>query len=236
MRIINTPNALICFSEFNDGDLSFYRFSNEKSNEIWQNLPVVIKNALPSPTWVNQIHSNIILTSDGKIKNKLGDADGIITNVPNNPIGVFTADCTPIILFGNNFVCAVHSGWKGCQKNIASEAVKELKNKYNVSPQNISAIIGPCINQCCLELGKEVYNDFVNTDIYYKQFFALLDKPHLDMRGLIRFQLIKSGIKDYSIMDIDLCTYCSENAFYSYRRQKQRNGSMFSFAMLKNTK
>ncbi len=95
-------------------------------------------------------------------------------------------------------------------------------------------IIGPCINQCCLELGEEVYEEFIKENKEYEKFFVRRNKPHLDMRGLIRYQLINAGVYDEQIMDINECTYCNVGGYFSYRRQKQRNGTMFSFVSLKN--
>ena len=233
MRTISTPFANIAFSEFIDGDLSFYNQTEEEYVSNWKRLEIVKQSDLPLPCWVNQIHGKEIVVSDGNAKNKLANADGIITKVPNNPIGIFTADCTPIILFGSNFAAAVHSGWRGTKQNIASSAVNKLKSEFGVHPNEIMAVIGPCINQCCLELGEEVYVEFIAENKEYEKFFVRREKPHLDMRGLIRYQLVNAGVNDALIMDINECTYCNVGGYFSYRRQKQRNGTMFSFVVLK---
>jgi polyphenol oxidase len=84
-------------------------------------------------------------------------------------------------------------------------------------------------------MGNEVFEEFLAADSLYARFFIKKEnKWHLNLRKLNRYQLCEAGVIDSSISDLDYCTYCEEDNFYSFRRQKKRNGSMFSFIVLKN--
>ena len=58
------------------------------------------------------------------------------------------------------------------------------------------------------------------------------EKIFVDLKGIIREQLLSRGIKEGSIEDNKACTYCSEN-FFSFRRDKT-NETMVAAIGLKN--
>ena len=83
--------------------------------------------------YLKQIHSDKILIhkSNGKsIKDEEGDA--IITNEKNVIIGVFTADCVPIILIDeeNGVIAAIHSGWRGTFESITLKTIELIFYHY----------------------------------------------------------------------------------------------------------
>jgi hypothetical protein len=51
------------------------------------------------------------------------EADGLITNTPNLPLVVFTADCIPILLYDpeKRAIGAVHAGWRGTALGIVQK-------------------------------------------------------------------------------------------------------------------
>ena len=53
------------------------------------------------------------------------DTDGLICNIPGISLVVFSADCTPILLYDKktDTVAAVHSGWRGTVKEISAKCV-----------------------------------------------------------------------------------------------------------------
>ena len=97
------------------------------------------------------------------------DGDGIVTKEKNVAIGVFTADCVPIVLVDtkNKIIDALHSGWKGTLNNIASQGVKVMKETYGADENYIKAFIGPHNKSCCYEVSEELIDTF-KTVIYLK--------------------------------------------------------------------
>ena len=94
--------------------------SSDNKKDVSKNLRIVekkIKSNSNKIILLDQIHSSKYYYIDKKSKynNKRFEGDALITNKPNTPIGVLTADCAPILLFDkkNKIVAVIHAGWKG---------------------------------------------------------------------------------------------------------------------------
>lgn len=232
MQVIKGANSLACFSDAQDGDLSLYLLSDEKAAELWDSLPVVKEYELSRPVYVNQIHGDeIFVVSTNESEFCSGKADSVISSIPDLPIGVFSADCVPVLFWHPSAVAATHAGWRSTYLDISGKTVEKLASEFNISPAEINVAIGPCINFCCFELGDEVYEQFIAMDSNYAKFFERRKKWHLDIASLNRYQLIRSGIKEDKIEISGKCTFCEKDEYFSFRRQKRRNGSMFSFVV-----
>ena len=174
---------------------------------------------------MNQIHSNEVIMINDKNFVKKFEADGIITQDKDISIAVLTADCCPIFLFDEeaSFISCLHAGWKGCYVNIIENALKKIKLIQPIT-KKINAIIGPCLNKINFEVNKDLKEKIIKEEFMYKNFF--IDKEQnnkylFDMRGLIKFQLLKNGIKN--VENIDLDTYSNEELFFSHRRSSHND-------------
>ncbi|PKL44706.1 MAG: peptidoglycan editing factor PgeF [Candidatus Riflebacteria bacterium HGW-Riflebacteria-1] len=235
MKIFEDGTILLGFSDSGDGDLSFYNQDSARAERAWKSLDTVRKNALTLPAWAIQVHGNRVLPVKKFSKDLLSEqADALITSLKDQPVGVFSADCLPVIIYNERVCAAVHAGWRSTRQNIVAETVKAFSEHYSENAASLKAYIGPCIGQCCLEMGDEVYEEFVGENSDYAAFFVRRQKWHLDMRALNRFQLVRSGVANENISDLASCTFCHADEYYSFRRQRQRNGSMFSFVVNRN--
>src|SRR3972149_3120962 len=63
------------------------------------------------------------------------EADAIITNIKNLPIGVFTADCLPIVLadIRGRVVGIIHAGRVGTSLEITKKTVGKIKENFGIS-------------------------------------------------------------------------------------------------------
>ena len=133
-----------------------------------------IKSNVKKIFLLNQIHSNKFYYIDKKSKpiNRKFKGDALITNKPNTPIGVLTADCAPILIFDNKkkMIAAIHAGWKGAHKEIIKKVVKFMLKK-GCSIENITAVIGPCISLKNYEVKQDFIKKFITKDIKTKIFF-----------------------------------------------------------------
>ncbi|HEX9026728.1 MAG TPA: peptidoglycan editing factor PgeF [Clostridium sp.] len=185
--------------------------------------------------YLKQIHSDKILkyTCNGKnIKDEEGDA--IITNEKNVIIGVFTADCVPVILIDEEkgVIAAIHSGWKGTFESITLKTIEKMKSEFNINEVDIKAYIGPHIKKCCYEVSEELKLKFIEKKTTMSE-DELFNKNNLDLEACIISDLKKAGVKDYNINSLNLCTYCSEDIkLHSYRKSQGSYGRMFSSIML----
>ena len=184
---------------------------------------------LQSIGYLNQIHSDIIFNFDGNIK----DGDALITDKNKTAIGVFTADCVPVILVDSRqgAIAAVHSGWKGTKALIVSKTIESLQENYGTKPVDIRVYIGPHIGGCCYEVSRELIDEFTSEDIYSN--IKINNGNKLDLENCIFAQLINKGIKKENVFTTNICTACNKQyELYSYRNSKNKQGRMFSFVYL----
>ncbi|MGL4655136.1 MAG: polyphenol oxidase family protein [Sarcina sp.] len=177
--------------------------------------------------YTNQIHSDIIINLDNE-DSKEKEADALILSRENEIVGVFTADCVPVILYDEekNVISAVHSGWKGTIADISKKVAIEMQKVYGCN--NLKVIIGPCVGQCCYEVSEELATKFKE-----KYGDEVASGRMLNLKYAIRKQL-EGIIKEESIKDLDICTNCnSEYELHSYRKNTEEAGRLFSFAFIK---
>ncbi len=160
--------------------------------------------------WLSQIHSGIVHLADVHFENgRKGDA--LICRTPGILLGVFTADCVPVLLRGDQEIGVIHAGWRGFTEDIFDR----FFNQWQTRPGRISALIGPCICTNCYEVGPEVADRFhvaERTNMSEKN-------PHLNLRLAARNRLMDSGIPAAHIQDDPRCTACCPQ-LYSYRQNK----------------
>ena len=235
MKIFENKESIAVFSDRIDGDLGFYNYSDDIIKEKWERLTANLPEKPTLPLYVNQVHKdNIVqIAKNQPFPSLRTNADALITDISKTAIGVYTADCCPVLISGKRVVSATHAGWKSTLKNIGYKTVLKYDELYGIKPSDLTAWIGPCIGICCFELGDEVYDMFVSENKEWEKFFIKKDKWHLDLRGLNRYQLLQAGLKDSQITDYNECSYCMPDKYFSYRRMKKRNGSMFSFIYLR---
>ncbi len=163
--------------------------------------------------WVKQTHSADVVRADSP--GFQGEGDALVTDQPGLLLEIRTADCISVLLFDpqKNVVAAVHSGWKGTCASITGKTVEKMSEWYGVNPQNILAAIGPAIRECCYEVGPEVSAEF-----------GIEGRVRLDLAGFCRKQLLSAGVQQ--IVDLNICTMCNTDQFYSFRREKEKAGRM----------
>lgn len=200
------------------------------------NLSSIIKDFnLSDVVYLNQIHSNKIYTYNKdyiNIKDEEGDA--LITKEKNIAIGVFTADCVPIIIVNekSNIVATIHSGWRGTFNSIASKTLLKMKNEFNIDTNETKVFIGPHIRKCCYEVSEELKEKFIEKTKIDED--KLFDGRYLSMQECILKDLREFGINENNIYSLNLCTHCDENVkLYSYRKSVGTYGRLFSFAFIK---
>ena len=104
-----------------------------------------------------QVHSadlRIVKTECETLK-PVQDGDGILSKLPGVFAGIFTADCTPVLIgdpISRSFA-AIHAGWRGTVAGIVEHALAALEQEMGVDPQNCIAAIGPAAGSCCYEVG-----------------------------------------------------------------------------------
>lgn len=86
-----------------------------------------------------------------------GEADALITTIPDLPLAVFTADCLGVVVHADAVVAVAHAGWRGLAAGVL-EATLEAMRARGITARR--AEIGPAIGPCCFEVGPEVAERF----------------------------------------------------------------------------
>ncbi|NLX76842.1 MAG: peptidoglycan editing factor PgeF [Clostridiaceae bacterium] len=157
-----------------------------------------------------------------------GESDGLITSDRNVALVTFHADCAPVYLYDGSkkVIGLIHSGWRSTLRKISGKAVKIMKEQFNCNSRDINAIIGPCIRKCCFEVGYEVYREFLKVfPECTGAFSAGGDKWKIDLTGIIKHTLAEEGVSRENIHDVNRCTVCEKELFFSHRGGRGKSGT-----------
>ena len=172
-----------------------------------------------------QIHSDIVNKIDeNNICQKI-EGDALITNVPNVPLLIFTADCVPIAIIDkkNKAIGLAHAGWRGTYDEIAKKTIEKMKENYNTNSEDLVCMIGPSIGACCYEVSKDLVEKFnMNFTNSNEKFYTIEeDRYKLDLWKVNEYILKECGVKEDNIVNLNLCTSCNSDKFHSYRKHNQ---------------
>jgi len=229
------------------GGLEQYDFKvgdnlKSKSNHLKRFMKTVgIKNK--TPYILNQVHSgkNFLLKDVFKTLDEVSkiNADALITNLNETPIGVFTADCVPILLYDYRIhvAAAIHAGRKGTQENIIKNTILAMKSEYGCRPEDLVAGMAPGIGGCCYEVDQNCLNLFKKKVQFASHFVRKKNngKYLLDLFAVNTRQAIDAGLVFENIFQSGECTFCSPMNYFSYRREGQ-TGRMLTFIMLQKAR
>jgi len=172
---------------------------------------------------VYQKHTNTaVVAKKPWTKDKIPEADAIVTSTPGLAIGILTADCAPVLLCDPEVrvIGAAHAGWRGAKLGIA-EATVEAMTGLGAQPERIRAAIGPAISQGAYEVGNDYREQFLATEPDSEAFFIIDEgsgEPHFDLPGYVAERLARAGVGE--VVDLGFCTYYDETRLFSYRRSQ----------------
>ena len=171
-----------------------------------------------------QTHSDIVrqvtdADAQGFDNHEYPECDALVTNTPGTALAVFTADCTPILLWDpvTGAVGAVHAGWRGTAAKLAAKTLKQMVYAFGCRPENIHAAIGPNIAQCCFQTDRDVPQAMLEAyGERAKNYIQLSgDKYYVNLKALNALSLEQTGAACIEISD--LCTACHPDRFWSHR-------------------
>jgi copper oxidase (laccase) domain-containing protein len=127
--------------------------------------------------------------------------DGIITNERGVALGIYVADCCAVYIVDPTTpaIGLVHSGRKGSELGIVTNAIHEMIDRFGSDPAEMIVQLSPCI---C--------------------------PPHyeVDFAAEIVRQCRALGVQ--KIQDSAICTACNLDRYYSYRAEKGKTGRMLA--------
>src|SRR5437870_10614609 len=168
-----------------------------------------IRNAIGVGDWplftAEQIHGNKIAVVDncsrGPVSREFAGCDGLITNQRGIALGVYVADCCAVYIVDPKTpaIGLVHSGRKGTELGVVTNAITEMISRFGSDPANLIVQLSPCIRP-----------------------------PHyeVDFAAEIVRQCRALGVKE--IHDSHVCSACDLDRSYSCRAEKGTTGRMLA--------
>lgn len=166
----------------------------------------------PPVRFARQVHGAIVLEPAPEEQVRDAPADALVTGHPNHLIGVYTADCVPVLIttVDGSRVAAVHAGWKGLLAGVIPAALGHFGG------QELAAAIGACLSVDRCEMGPEVTERFEAADLGASIRREPGRRDRIDVRHAARLQLERGGVHAVDVSD--RCTFDDAGDFGSHRR------------------
>lgn len=169
-----------------------------------------------------QVHSAKVITVSEPWRTR-PQADAMVTKVPGLALCILTADCVPVLFADaeTGIVGAAHAGWKGALAGIC-EATIEAMEALGAERDQITAAIGPAIQQASYEVGPEFRDTFVGEHEWTDRLFVAGrdDRSHFDLVGYVQATLLREGVSAVDNIGHDTCAM--EADYFSNRRRNHR--------------
>lgn len=194
--------------------------------------------------FTRQTHTDIVRVvgaddrGTGLFRPPFDPCDALVTCDPGVALVVFTADCTPVLLYDpvTGAVGAAHAGWRGTAADIAGKTVQAMVDNFGTRPEDIRAAIGPNIAQCCFETDRDVPDAMTaalgEAALPYIQKAG--NKYHVDLKQINAQFLRRRGVTDIQISED--CTACQCQRFWSHRRVGGSRGSQGAIILCQEVK
>ncbi len=192
---------------------------------------------------LDQVHGDKVLKLEASNHPKeggaLGEGDGIITAETDVPLLLLVADCLPVLFFDpmHRAIGMAHAGWRGTVNHVAAKTLLAMGDAYGTRPEEVRAVLGPCIGPCCYEVGPDVQDEFARVFPWAPEVLEKTSRDHwkLDIAGANRRQLLEIGVQEGNLIDSGLCTIGQIGLFYSHRAEASGDnptGRFGAFMML----
>ena len=189
-----------------------------------------------------QVHGDKVLTVEGvgsvecvQIAADEG-ADAIIVAARDVAALLCFADCVPVIIvLPTGRFAVVHAGWRGVENTITAKTLSEMLDQETQASSysreellsSTNVYIGPYIHRECFETSEDIHALFTTKFGEACSF----DPEHIDLGQALVTQLVRLGVDESRICDLDQCTVCNNDRFFSYRAQDGVAGRHGAFAI-----
>lgn len=150
--------------------------------------------------------------------------DALMTQESETPLMILVADCAPLLIVDkrNHVLAVVHAGWRGATSRIASQTVLKMTAQFGTKIEDLRLGIGPCLCESCFEIGEEVVS--AANEIAPQSVLSGFEKPHLDLRELLRQDLRSVRVLGSQIETLPHCPRCTTQKFFSHRGENGTTG------------
>ncbi len=191
----------------------------------------------------------------------LEDTDALITAERRLILSVLTADCISLFLYDSNKMAIglAHIGWRGLAKGMVEVAIRKMHESFGTESVDLITAIGPAIRGCCYGVSpvRELTSlensfiagradgsikppaDFSNgvkepvSNVFKNYLIKRENSNFLDLPEIVKEQLKTLGVDEQNIIDCGICTACSNDSFFSFRKEQEEADRMMSILSLK---
>ena len=222
-------------------NIGFHR--GDTAENVEQNFAILghaLDFDLKNTVLTHQVHTDVVRVvtkadAAGLDNHAYPECDGLVTNDPGTALVVFTADCTPILLWDpvTGAVGAAHAGWRGTAMDIAGKTVQKMAEAFGCKPENIHAAIGPNLGQCCFQTDADVPQGMLTQYGEAAKEFIRSDgaKFYVNLKSINALALHRSGVKHIEISGD--CTMCHHDRYWSHRFTRGIRGSQGAIIVCK---
>lgn len=234
------PDLVTNLSQRSDGNMKLFEANPTGEHNRARFL---VSLGLDGESWVRSenVHGKTVaVVNEAEKGTFITGADGLITTSRGLSLLAAVADCLPLYFFDakQKIIGLAHAGWRGVYANIASEMIDQLVSQFHSQPADILVGIGVGIGPCHFTVKPDVAEKFAGYAVAHQQFAGYI-KPdadgliHVDLKGIVREQLLAKGITSEHIEIHPDCTYCQQEQYFSRRRDAPVLEAMISVISLK---
>lgn len=201
-------------SEGDYADCNFGAHGGEDLMKVTANRMALSRTIGAPITLVSQVHSAVAVDADASASRESdsgrdlvdGDgqvlrADGLVSSAARLALGVFAADCMPVMLCDADagVIAAAHCGRRGLMRGILRSTV-DLMVSRGATPQGIVATLGPRICADCYEVGGVIADEF---DARFPGTFTVtrFGGPGIDLAAAALQELSAAGVPRDNLID-----------------------------------
>lgn len=150
----------------------------------------------------------------------ISNADAVFTDKKNLALAIFIADCLAVYFFDfkKKIIGLAHAGWRPSAAGISIELIRALKARFDSEPSDLLVGFSPAIGPCCYEIGPDTAKFFRHSVVKRR------GKLYLDLKAENKRQILSQGVKSKNIFDSRVCTSCSNDRLFSFRKEGGNSG------------
>ena len=174
---------------------------------------------------LSQVHGAHVVevrTPGGPV-DPVAEADGAWTMQVGLLLAVRTADCVPVLFAAPGAIGVAHAGWRGTAAGVVPKTVAAICAGVGCAPEELTAVVGPCISGKAYEVGNEVVAALLTSGLSAPDVLVDADgpRPHVDLGRAVLAQLRDCGVRQRD--RIEACTW-SDQRLHSHRRDGIASG------------
>ncbi len=183
--------------------------ANRRILESWVGVPVVL---------AAQVHGTDVVTVTGP-EAAGREADGLVTTSPDVAVGVYVADCAPVLLADPvaGVVAAAHAGRRGMVDGVLQATLAAMVDA-GARTERVLAVVGPCIAGASYEVPAAM-RDEVAAVVPEAASVTAAGTPAVDLAAGVRAVLLRCGVAAVRWDGRDTYT---DPQLYSHRRAVHR--------------